>query len=1069
MTQSSPTPGLLFVRSNRNEHLRDLIIDWMQRYPLPVFESDALLVHSNGIAQWFQRAMAASAAGISGGVEIALPARFMWPAYRAVLGDLPTHSVFDKSVLTWYLHDAFPRWVADGKLVGLEVFFARQSDPIQRHELAVMVADLFDQYQLYRPDWLARWAAGDDVVTQGDQWVAVDEDNRWQPVLWRLLKAELVGEDRADVHRRFVSACAALNAKPAGLPSRVVVFGLASMPPQVMDVLSSIARFTQVIIAVHSPSPLYWSDQWRGRSGSIEVHPWLDAWGRLGRDNARMLEAYEAQPLVVPADVELYERPGADSLLDRVHRSLFDLAPAPKLGPADASIQARSAYGPQREVEVLHDYLLGLFDADSSLRPEDVLVMVPAIDDYAPHIRSVFGRFDSTDRRFLPIALSDQSASSQSAWLSGLLALVAIPSSRFLLPDLLTLLGCAPIRDAYGLTESELPVIERWLDDAQVRWGLDTEQQAEISPAIGGRYTWAWGAQRMLLGYAAGSLCWQGIDGLDRVSGLSAQSAGRLALLIGKVAEMWHDAQQPRAAADWIAWLRAIPQQWLVPQSNSDLAAMRHAETALDRWQAELERAGVNPILDSAMAMGHWRSQLQQAEANSHFLQDAVQFATLMPMRAIPYRHLCVLGLNDQSYPRPNHAAGPDLMQFDYRPGDRARREDDRYLFLEAILSARDGLYLSYQGRSPVDDSARTPSVLWEQFMDFLKGGEAVVKPEQHPIHPYSHAYFTDQSPLSTYAIEWQGAAPAGAEEKPAPDDPEQSTVLRLSDVAALLKSPSAFFLRQRYQARYASSAVEKPTAEAFSMRELDGWQVHDLTLQGALAGVNGGLGADAALERTLDTLDRQGRFGIAPFSRRMRCELGDTWMPAISDYADRRAGPESRSMRAGQFDVAGGVFEFSDIEVTETVGGCFRFGFHASRLHPKSGGARRLSKLASPWVEHLCCQLDGPVHSRWWFADGAIQWGPIAASTAREYLVSLLRWALLAQQTPIPADASIAVPVIEAAGWSDTVRRAHENALANDASFARCWPNGADLEAAGDLFDACEALYGPIVAAFDS
>ncbi|WP_420550580.1 exodeoxyribonuclease V subunit gamma [Litorivicinus lipolyticus] len=1074
MTENALTPGLLFVRSNRNEQLRALTIDWMRRYPLGVFETETLLVHSNGIAQWFQRAMAQSAdeggLGIAAAVDISLPARFIWPTYRSVLGDLPAKSSFDKSVLTWRLYADLPRWADDGLLVGLGEFFERQGDPIQRYQLASMVADLFDQYQLYRPDWLRQWEAGHDQITRAGMACDVDAANRWQPVLWRLLKAQYgaqLDSDRAQVHQQFIQACATLTSRPPGLAQRVVVFGLASMPVQLMEVLAAIARFTQVIICVHSPSPSYWSDQWQG-SLDADVHPLLDAWGQLGRDNARMLDDFQARPLMsgANAEVDLYSSPGAASLLKRVQSSLYALDSTPALGPADASVRAVSCHSAQREVEVLQDHLLALFDGDSSLRPDQVLVMVPAIDDYASHIRAVFGRLSSVDARFLPTAVSDQSGRSQSPWLRGLLDILELTSTRFEVADLMRLLGVAPIRATFGIDETELATIDAWLRSAQVRWGLNATQQNDVSTAIDGRYSWAWGVQRLLLGYAAGDLAWQGIDGVDSVSGLGAQTAGRLARFVSRAERLWSSLQGHHPSSHWIAAFRALQTDWLVAEDAVDLGARRQADSALDSWAADLACADADPVIEAALAVAVWTRLLEQAASSSQFLHDAIQFATLMPMRAIPYRHICILGLNDHAYPRPNMAVGPDLMQHDYRPGDRARREDDRYLFLEAILSARDGLYLSYQGRSPVDNAERAPSVLWDQWFGFLAAGGAKVELEQHPVHPYSSDYFIQDSGLATYAREWapvEASAASPDSDEVVANAPVQWT---LRDIGDVLKSPSTSFLRRRYDARCQGSPQQSATDEAFRLAELDGWQVTDAVIRAAQVRIDAGEAAEPALARAIATVARQGRLGVDPFQSRVAQALIEQWTPALNDYRQRLLDTPQVESLSGQLQATQGTLNWHELTVRCGQSGRVRLGLHASRARVGSGNRVGLNYLAQAWVEHLACQLTGPTDSHWWFKDGRIDLAPCAPEDARATLLGLLEWAGRAARRPLPCDPSFAAEVIATEGWSDKATSQYLIAVKRSEDLLRCWADAEALADAPELVPAALALYGGLLEA---
>jgi len=155
-------------------------------------------------------------------------------------------------------------------------------------------------------------------------------------------------------------------------------------------------------------------------------------------------------------------------------------------------------------------------------------------------------------------------------------------------------------------------------------------------------------------------------------------------------------------------------------------------ESALQGWQQACGEAALTDPLPLSVVGEYWLSRLDEQGLSQRFFGGAVTFATLMPMRAIPFRRVCLLGMNDGDYPRSRKPLDFDLMGRDYRPGDRSRREDDRYLFLEALLSAREHLHISWVGHSINDNSERPASVLVAQLRDHLKSGWRLSGYESH-------------------------------------------------------------------------------------------------------------------------------------------------------------------------------------------------------------------------------------------------------------------------------------------------------------------------------------------------
>ncbi len=334
MQDNELTPGLMVVHGNRLETLRELAVEWMRRHPLAPLENELVLVQSNGIAQWLKLALAAQdGLGIAAAVQVELPARFLWQSYRSVLGgdSIPRESPLDKAPLTWRLLRLLPGLLAGEAFAPLRQFLADDHDLRKRHQLAERLADLFDQYQVYRADWLADWAAGRDQLRDArGQARPLDAALCWQPALWRALLADVGGsqaaDSRAGVHPRFIAALETASQRPRGLPRRVIVFGISALPEQTLQALAAMARFSQVLLCVHNPCRHYWGDivadqdllreRYRHNArhaqkppaasrGAADLqahgHPLLAAWGKQGRDYIALLNHHD--------DPERYCRP----------------------------------------------------------------------------------------------------------------------------------------------------------------------------------------------------------------------------------------------------------------------------------------------------------------------------------------------------------------------------------------------------------------------------------------------------------------------------------------------------------------------------------------------------------------------------------------------------------------------------------------------------------------------------------------------------------------------------------------------------------------------------------------
>ena len=927
--------GLMILQGNRLEDLRDIMTEWLRRHPLAPLEQEQLLVQSNGIAQWLKLALAADVApngggcGVAASLQIDLPGRFIWRLWRLLFAQLPTQSPFDKVPLSWRLYrllsEHFPDLATqpptdpDAPLQRLHHFLQHdRNDPAgRRYQLAEQLADLFDQYQVYRSDWLQAWEQGDDRLPVADQPLAaaqpIPHHQRWQPLLWRLVSADIATDQqrnggdnrsRATIHRDFIEACQRDPAAVAArLPRRVILFGITSLPQQSVELLRAIAPFTQVLIFLLNPCQHFWGDLVEGRellrnhiwrtplrrtgaddrplfqalpSELLHLHgnPLLAAWGKQGRDYIHLLQEHDQHEAYAAhfTRIDLFSEPDESTLLRQIQSDILDLRPLnerrllnglddaessaadPPPLDADDSIRFITTYTPQREIETLHDQLLDAFEQarqqGDPLQPRDILVMVPDIQHYAPHIEAVFGRYRSItpaqahDTRYLRYHIADQGLRQRNPLLLALERLLQLPDARFSVSDILTLLEVPALRQRFGIEASQLPLLLRWIEGSNIRWGLHTEQrQQRLQPPaaqqpIGEQNSWRFGLRRMLLGYANGdSDAWQSVAPYDEVAGLQATIAGALALLLDQLEESWSQLQQPRSAAAWVTYLQQMLDDYFLPISGADDQALGAVERQLDTWLLQVEAAALTEQpLPLSVVRDALLTQLDQPSLSQRFLAGAINFATLMPMRAIPFRHVYLLGMSDDAFPRRTQRADFDLMAEQYRPGDRSRRDDDRYLFLEALLSARDRLVISWLGRSAHDNSEQPPALPVAQLRDYLAQGWHPNLPQQltyhYPLQPFSRRYFSEDEPayLFTYAKEWDPShtappTPAAPQTLPA-WQPEQGVTQR--QLYEFLRVPAAALFQQRLDIAPATEATARLEVENFNHDSLQRWRYQD-------------------------------------------------------------------------------------------------------------------------------------------------------------------------------------------------------------------------------------------------
>lgn len=979
-------PGLIVLHGNRLEELFAAVSGWLRDHPLAPLEEECFLVQSQGMGEWLKMQLAASQ-GVCAAVRVELPASFLWRAYRAVLGSaaVPARSPLDKQPLTWRLMAVLPGLLAEG--IADDAYaplrrFLQDPSPVRRLQLAQRLADLFDQYQVHRGDWLQSWAQGQDVLHSwqpglGGAPLPLAVEDRWQPALWRellqVLPPEAAALSRPAVHAGFLrqlgqslqgfDAAPGLS-RPRGLPRRLVLFGTTHVPRQSLEAVAELAKVSQVLMAVPNPCRHYWADllpdreMLRARSRrhpprpgmpgegaslaqlAAHGHPLLAGWGRQSRDFIRLLDEYDSaaqsRARFDERRVDLFDEAGAESgapLLAQVQARIRDLVPVgenppPTPSSTDRSIVFHIAHNAQREVEVLHDQLLRLFAEGlqgTAIVPRDVVVMMPDVAVFEPAIRSVFGQHERTDdARRIPYRVADLRDRGRSPLLVAVEWLLGARTERFTQSSLRALLEVPALQARFGLAAGDIPLVARWLEDAGVRWGLHQAQRASLGLAeAGSQNTWEFGLERLLLGYAVGEGHHRGVEASAEVGGLDAAVLGPLADLVATITQWWEQAQSDRTPRDWAVVLRALLPQLFTPAVEPDRVLLLALEEALATWLEACEDAGFVEAVGLDIVREAWLETIDDPSIARRFRAGGVTFCTLLPLRAVPFRVVCLLGMNDGDYPRRALRTDFDLMARPQmaRPGDRSGRDDDRQLMLDALLSARQQWYISWAGRSPRDDSEQPPSVLVSQLRDYLAAvwGQAAVdeRTTVHPLQPFSRRYFLAgerqaSSAVFTYAREWRAAhGEVPATLPAAPAGPEHVGIAPLGSPAAalspptpeelvrFLQNPVREYFRHRLGVSFPRLEENTPDEEPFVVGGLEGWGLTQDVLRAietrasseplsVVAGAAGGW-----VEEELERLQRAGRTPLgAP---------GENWRAALREQLAAMAARWAQARQAGE------------------------------------------------------------------------------------------------------------------------------------------------------------------------
>lgn len=733
-------PMLYLYQSNRLEYLAQSLAAVQQQSPLQnLWQAQAIVVQSQGMRRYLNQFLAREH-GIAANIDYSLPAGFTWQLLRQVLPGTPALNPFNPEVLRWRLLALFQSaaWMEDDfALVREQVAHYLHGSEESAYHLAGQLADVFDQYLVYRPEWVDAWQQG--------QLLDLGEHEAWQAQLWHHLSA---GE--AKQHHR-VSQWQQLRQQlnRSHLPERLMVFGLATLAPIYLDLLQTIAEHIDVHVFALNPSSEHWGNILppdRAVQNPIEDngHPLLASLGKQGRD---FFDALAALPRV-QYELAIYdENPPTNTLLHRLQWDIQTLHLS-KHG-LDGSIQCQAAHSPLRELQILKDQLLQDLAANPSWQPHDIAVLTPHIEPYLPFIDAVFG-YSQDNHQALPYSIADIKISRSHPLLQFLQSWLAWVNSRCEVDYLWPLLDSTMLRTRFEWTDADLDIIQHSMAEEGIRWGADEAMRS----AFGGQnhaFSWQQGRERTVLGWFLPQTeqprTWQGImpwfGDLAHIP-IAARAQMLIDLLLNQHA-IW---QQATDIDGWIARIRTLLAA-LADEEALAGSSMAQLEQSLSDWAAQAALASFDTPITTTVATEHI-ARFLDSQDQAGFLRGGITFCSMVPMRSLPFKCLCLLGLNDGDYPRTTKAPVFDLIAAHPKRGDRARRDDDRYLFLESLLSAREKLYLSYIGKDIRKNDTMAPSALLSELGDTLATMSDTPLQKwlstqvcQHPLQPFSTQYFT--------------------------------------------------------------------------------------------------------------------------------------------------------------------------------------------------------------------------------------------------------------------------------------------------------------------------------------
>ena len=937
--------------ANKMENLLTLLNKISQVSPIGVFSQEVIIVQNAGMQHWLNLEIA-NKRGISMNMRYALPAQYLWQLIRTLASEdkVPEQSPYSREVLTWRIYAllATESVINDECFTPATQYWFEQATPelvlsdaakisskadLKRYQLAGQMADLYEQYLIFRPDWLDAWQHGKEIIE-------LSEENKWQAKLWQLLISELPYNPVELLNDAIANIADKLANDPNILPKRMSFFGINTMAPMWLNFINALSEYIDVDFFHLNPCFSYWGDiisekqavnklsYWSNGATSDEHlfigNPLLANFGQQGREFLALLQDYST------VNIELFVKANSDGkdqnenstasvcILHQLQNDILELSDATEKADAlvqsdvtdvpvtlnDDSITIVSCHSALREVQALHDYLLHQFNdtANDKLTPKDVLVMCPQIEQYAPYVNAVFTRGwqDLTDEvPPLPCSIADRSAKDSDPLIAAFSELLTLPDSRFQVSQLLSFIRLPAVANKFAINAEDSEKISLWLQQATIHWGIDqAHKKALLGEQASNNFTWQKGLSRLLQGFAysdADSI-YQNQLLLGAVEGDDAILLGQLMLFIEQLQHLSQQLNTARTAKSWQSFLLSQIELLFSTQvtfstnttKKAELQSTLQTNNQIDNSIAIIEQAIASLVeycehahfdeeIGLPIIVDFLNNHFSQGDASKQFMVGQVTFCSMLPMRSIPFKVIAVLGLNDGEFPRQRPALGFDLIaQNKAVLGDRSRRGDDRYLFLEALISARKALYLSYQGRNIRNNREKEPSLVLKELMDYLAQGygwqfeQKNSDVHQMAMQPYSENNYIAGNTKSDFkpSFDANWLALGQNEHKVKQDNlvvdacdiADNISKINAADLIRFFQHPSKMFAQQVLNLYLDSREVSLDDVEPFTADHLENYLLKQDLLSASLAEKN-----SPTIEQVIHRATLSGKFPDLP------------------------------------------------------------------------------------------------------------------------------------------------------------------------------------------------------------
>jgi exodeoxyribonuclease V gamma subunit len=767
---------------------------WQQKRLYHPLETSLLCVQNAKQAK-FIRHLIAKQTGICANMDSILPVSLLWFLYKSTIDNVPANNQYAGKSLSWHIFNNIEKFTHLPSFLQENI----KKDHSAKWLLCNKISDILDKAQYYRTTEL------------------LNSKNKWSALLWQKITFDDKNNVPELVYQFLNTPYNKLNTK--NIPKPLFLFLPISTPPIVYEVIKKISRIIDIYSFYQTPSPKYWPDlvSFKEKLGRQKNHKQelyyesenelIGSWARSSADFFTMVQNDFTQ--------ELHNVPTNTNILSNIHYNIYNLKN--KITPIkqnDKSIQVHLCYNKIRECQVILDVIYDLFASDNKLQKEDICITAPNINEYADVFYAVFA---GTSFGFDFYQTQDDDI---------IFKILDFCQGRWTFSDFMELLSDEQICKKYNFTTQNIIAIKKILNDANLRWGIDSEHKKSLGFLGNDSNTWDFVFKRLFASFAVGGY----VDMYQNIALMKDLGQDNFYLLanvydIFKTIHRFYLAvKKPKTLQSWAQQLDDISYKIVIYQNKN-----------WHKFIKDLQKNRDENVYDLSFIKDVYVTYLTE-KYSLPFLQGGISFANLHDCAWIPFKIRIIVGMQRGTYPKYEKTNSFDEFFNEHKPGDINRTNEDRAVFLSTILNTSNNLVISYIGLDEKNNTTLPANFILEKLISYIGVDNIKIIQKKHPLHPFDISYFNKETSLVGYQQKWykvantKKATPLGKTNFLL--SKKQKTKWNIQELCDFYKNSSYQFLQRHFNIRFDDDFFVINDDEPMVIDNLNKWILKNETIK---------------------------------------------------------------------------------------------------------------------------------------------------------------------------------------------------------------------------------------------